>query len=204
MQSKSSFNFYQRYHTFSMSMWLWEILKVDDYLLNNKIESSPSTESPFKKGFDYLDSYFKELKDKTINQLKDSIKQLESAYEDSYKRNKNILSLLNVLYKNSKDNNIPYLSLNKCKNENDTKEVLKYYKEYYINAKDVDKEKIKVYKRINEHTDTISSLLLLNDGRIATCSDSIRIYAPSKDYHCAQVIERQSKKHQFVNWMMAL
>ena len=41
----------------------------------------------------------------------------------------------------------------------------------------------------------VKSLLLLKDGRIASCSDNnkIRIFDPSNDFHCDQVIERHSK-----------
>ena len=58
--------------------------------------------------------------------------------------------------------------------------------------------KIKVVKTITDHT--IFVLLLLNDGRVASCSDdnTIRIYVPSNDYHCDQVIKRHSKGIQSI------
>ena len=54
---------------------------------------------------------------------------------------------------------------------------------------------IEQVKTISEHTDYVNSLLHLKDGRVASCSydNTIRIYDPSKDYHCDQVIERHSK-----------
>ena len=79
-----------------------EQLKVEDYLANyckNKTLNNPKAESLLKKGNDFLESYFKELYDKKINELKESIKLLEAAYEESHKRNKNILSLLQILEK---------------------------------------------------------------------------------------------------------
>ena len=54
---------------------------------------------------------------------------------------------------------------------------------------------IKNIKTITGHTVYVNSLLHLKDGRVASCSDdnTIRIYDPSNDYHCVQVIERHSK-----------
>ena len=54
---------------------------------------------------------------------------------------------------------------------------------------------IEQVKTITDHTHYVYSLLLLKDGRVASCSDdnTIRIYDPSNDYHCDQVIERHSE-----------
>ena len=54
---------------------------------------------------------------------------------------------------------------------------------------------IKEVKTFTEHTDNVNSLLQLKDGRVASCSDdkTIRIYDPSNDYHCDQVIKRHSE-----------
>ena len=51
---------------------------------------------------------------------------------------------------------------------------------------------IEQVKTITDHTDYVISLLHLRDGRVASCSDdkTIRIYDPSNDYHCDQVIQR--------------
>ena len=54
---------------------------------------------------------------------------------------------------------------------------------------------IKSIKTITDHTSSVNSLFRLKDGRIASCSDdnTIRIYNPSYDYHCDQVIRRHSE-----------
>ena len=67
--------------------------------------------------------------------------------------------------------------------------------EYNIIIEAVKIEDIKNITIITGHTDSVNSLLLLKDGRVASCSDdkTIRIYDPSNDYHCDQVIERHSK-----------
>ena len=55
---------------------------------------------------------------------------------------------------------------------------------------------IEPVKTITEHTKWVTSLLRLKDGRVASCSDdeTIRIYDPSNDYHCDQVIKRHSQR----------
>ena len=67
--------------------------------------------------------------------------------------------------------------------------------EYNIIIEAVKIEDIKNITIISEHTDAVYSLLHLRDGRVASCSDdkTIRIYDPSNDYHCDQVIKRHSK-----------
>ena len=81
-----------------------------------------------------------------------------------------------------------------CKDEKNIDELIKYYNKYNVsrNKKELN---IENEKTITEHTSTIFSLLRLKDGRVASCSDdnTIRIYNPSNDYHCDQVIERHSK-----------
>ena len=58
-----------------------------------------------------------------------------------------------------------------------------------INIKEVN-----CIKTITEHT-SFNSLLLLKNNKIASCSadNTIRIYDPSNDYHCDQVLKRHSK-----------
>ena len=71
--------------------------------------------------------------------------------------------------------------------------MIKYYNGYNI-IESVKIEDIKNIKTITCHTDSVNSLLHLRDGRVASCSDdnTIRIYDPSNDYHCDQVIKRHS------------
>ena len=52
------------------------------------------------KGYEHLLTYFRALKDKHISQLINTINTIESSYEESYKRNKSILSFLQILINN--------------------------------------------------------------------------------------------------------
>ena len=53
-------------------------------------------------------------------------------------------------------------------------------------------DKIKCIKTISDNAFSVNFLLLLKDKRIASCAcaGTIRIYDPSNDYHCDQVIQR--------------
>ena len=53
---------------------------------------------------------------------------------------------------------------------------------------------IEQVKTITGYAGSVNSLLHLKDGRVASCSldNTIRIYDPSNDYHCDQVIKRHS------------
>ena len=52
-------------------------------------------------------------------------------------------------------------------------------------------ENIKPVKTIILHTKSVTSLIQLKDKRIASCSQdgTIRIFDPSNDYHCDEVIK---------------
>ena len=90
-----------------------------------------------------------------------------------------------------KNNIVDYcIKIYQCKDSKNIDEVIKYYKEYNINEKkEINSEEVKTTKIITENT-AVSSLLHLKDGRVASCSNdnTIRIYAPSNDYHCEQMI----------------
>ena len=124
-----------------------------------------------EKGYKFLNSDFNTYKDELINEYPKQINELESAYEESYNRNMNMLSYIQILI-------------------NNYDELIKYYNKYNI----VESVKIEDIKNITGHTDPVYSLLHLKDGRVASCSygHTIRIYDPSNDYHCDQVIKRHS------------
>ena len=82
------------------------------------------------------------------------------------------------------------IKIEQCKDNKHIDELIKYYNEYNI----VESVKIEDIKSIKTITDAVFSLLHLKDGRVASCSNdnTIRIYDPSNDYHCDQVIKRHS------------
>ena len=154
-----------------------------------------------EKGNKLLNSDFISYKNDIINEYIKQINELESAYEESYKRNMNMLSYLQTLIDNydksvEMRNNILNNRFNiyQCKDNKKIEKLIKYYNEYNIigSGKIVE---LKSIKTITEHNESIYSLLHLKDGRVASCSNdsTIRIYDLSNDYHCDKVIERHYK-----------
>ena len=46
------------------------------------------------EGYEHINTYFKTLKNEHISQMVNLINTIESAYEESYKRNKNLFIIL--------------------------------------------------------------------------------------------------------------
>ena len=151
-----------------------------------------------KKANKLLTINFKNYKNELINEYIKQINRIESAYEESYKNYMNILIFNQTLIDNfdesveMKNSILNYFKkIEQCKH---IYELLNYYNEYNI-VESVKIEDVKNIKTITEHTDFVYSLFHLKDGRLASCSGdrTIRIYVPSKDYYCEQVIRRHSK-----------
>ena len=183
-------------------------MSIKEFIKDSKIDKSKTTikddnikemTTDIKKANEHLLTYFKEFKDDHINRLISMKNQLESSYENSFNRNKNMLTFLEILIKNydgSKEmkKNILDSDINiyHCKDSDNIDEVIKYYNEYtIIGNNEINIEEVKT---ITDHSSYVTSLLLLKDGRVASCSydKTIRIYDPSNDYHCDQVIKRHS------------
>ena len=156
--------------------------------------------SLINKGYEHIRLYFNELKIIAVNQLLNQIKELESSYEESYNRNKEMLSLLQILIKNydgsqeMKSNIITNSNINiyKCVLNNRINTVIQYYNDYkIILVKEVNYKEIKEVKTIETHTKAVRGLLLLKDRRIASCSDdgTVKIYDPFNNYACDKNIK---------------
>ena len=152
-----------------------------------------------EKGNQFLNSDFNTYKDELINNYLKQINELKSAYEKSYNRNMNMLLYIQQLINNYDEsvemrncilNNC--IKIEQCKDNKNINELIKYYNKY--NIVEIESVKIEEVKTITDHTGYVNSLLHLKDGRVASCSsdDTIRIYDPSNDYHCDQVIKRHS------------
>ena len=181
--------------------------KTKDFIKDNKKDKFPiiMKDNTFKdiiidinKGDNHLLTYFKIIKKEHISRLIRLMNELESSYEESYNRNKDMLAFIQILIDHydgtiEMKNNIMDNSINisECKDSKNIDEVIKFYKEYNIIRRKMQIEEVRC---ITEHTDYINSLFLLKDGRVASCSNdnTIRIYDPFNDYHCAQVIQRHS------------
>ena len=180
--------------------------KLQNYPNNRLKEQYPKEffqlVNDINRGYEHILTYFTILKNKHVNKLLTVINELESSYEKSVNRNTLVLSFIQQLLMNYdysiemkmsiEDNTI---NVYKCDDDKGINEVIKYFNEYYINNnKQIKKDNVTLFKTITDHTDYVNSLLRLKDGRVASCSDdkTIRIYNPSNDYHCDQVLQRHS------------
>ena len=87
------------------------------------------------------------------------------------------------------------LNLYECNNSTDANIVISYFKNYSIikqKSKKINLNAFKNTKIIKGHTKSVNSLLLLKDNRIASCSSdkTLRIFNPSKNYICDELLER--------------
>ena len=123
-----------------------------------------------EKGYKFLNSDFNTYKNELINNYLKQINELESAYEESYNRNMNMLSYIQTLINNYDEsvemrncilNNC--IKIEQCKDNKNIDELIKYYNEYNI-VESVKIEDIKNIKTITDHIDSVNSLLHLKDG----------------------------------------
>ena len=133
-----------------------------------------------KIAYDHLLTYFNTLRNETINQLINLISKIKSSYELSFKRNKEqLFSFLQILIDNNdtpkETNNTIYLY--KCKKHCTFDDVVKYFTDYTIIQKKRF-EDMKNIRTIREHACSVKSLLLLKNGKVASCSldQTIKIY----------------------------
>lgn len=120
-------------------------INIEDYIHENKQYNSIS-ENAFKVisknliyGNEHLLNYFMTLKKNHISQLTSTIEEIESSYKESYRRNKNMLSFIQILIDNydgstEMKNYILDTQINiyECKDSSNSNEVIKYYKNYNI------------------------------------------------------------------------
>ena len=172
--------------------------------INENINQFSTLLNKINEGYLHLLSYFQSLKNEHINQLKYLINQIESSYEQSIQRNNSILSLLQILIYNydgssemKKSIVRNHINIYKCDNSNKPENVIKYFNQYNINKKENGSEIINDLKTINiieKHTLQVTSLLLLKNKKIASCSTdkTIRVYDPDNGYKCDEVLNRHS------------
>ena len=191
----------------------YSTMNLPDILPNLKAPSKPQNANKLfneivgdvQKGNDHLATYFKTLKDDHITKLMSRIKEIESSYEESLNRNKNMLTFLEVLIDNyDGSNEMRSNILNntviiyECKEKRNIDEVIKYYKGYNILDNMI---KIEQAKIITNHYQPVRSLLRLKDGRFASFGKdkTVRVFNPS-NYNCEQVKERHiDKENLFVS-----
>ena len=192
----------------------YSTMNLPEIISNLKAPSKPQNSNELfkeivddvQKGNDHLATYFKTLKDDHINKLMSRTKEIESSYEESFTRNKNMLTFLEVLIDNYDGSNEMRCNIlnntviiYECKEKRNIDEVIKYYKGYNILDNII---KIEQAKIITNHYQPVRSLLRLKDGRFASFGKdkTVRVFNPSNNYNCEQLIERHiDKENLFVS-----
>ena len=84
-------------------------VSIKEFIKDSKKENSKTTINDdtfkdvitrIKEANEHLLTYFKEIKDVHINRLIDLMNELKTSYEESYKRNKDMLTFLEILIDN--------------------------------------------------------------------------------------------------------
>ena len=204
IQIFNNFCFINCHCGYSISKNVKEFLNNNENSHNNKIpDIFADIDNNITEANEHLDNYFTSLKENQISQLQHKIDIIKTSYEESYTKNKNILSFLKILIDNYDDSNElkntirnnSNIQIYTCYNTKNIKDIINYYKEYSIlEISNSMLDDLKCEKTINDHTLIVNSLIKLKDNRIASCSDdkTIRIYNPSNCFCCDKVITRNS------------
>ena len=175
------------------------------------LDKASDTNKIFDKineGYKHIKNYCNELKCNMIHHLLDKINQLEYSYRIFSSMNKDILDFMQLISNNYINNHLNYylrcnymsisslngINIYKCINENKKDVIINYYKKYkLIKEFDIDIQKFQNIKTIEDDSSQIAHLLLLSDGRLASCSfySTINIYSINENnsYHCDYTID---------------
>lgn len=143
-----------------------------------------------KEGYNHINNYCYELKVSKIKELSNSINQIEYSFLSFKSLNTNILQLLESMISNYELKNHNYYLRNninklkeiyiyKCPNYNDVDGIIHYYNNYsFLHDLPVDISTFKNKSTITGHKMSVWCVMLLKDGRLASCSSdkTIKIF----------------------------
>lgn len=158
----------------------------------------------------HIRTYCYNLKKSKIKELMTEINNIEYCYQLFKSSNENLLQLIKLISDNYQNNNcnyylkinfigiqdiITYKTYTIKEDKITTDDIMNYFNNYSIfGEKDyfVDISKIHNIKTITDHCGGIYSVILLKEGRLASCSRdrSIRIF--NNDYHCDIILKHQA------------
>lgn len=168
--------------------------------------STHNINSTINQGYNHINGYCKKLKANKINSLLSTINQLEYSYQSFKSVNTDILNLIQIIVNNFHTQQYNYyfrenvnniikkykIELYKLTNDKNKDEIVNYYHNYEILFPLVNINDINNTKEIKDHTSQVASLLLLSDGRLASCSrdKTIKIFNINNNYYqCDLTIE---------------
>lgn len=191
-------------------MYLNENFNNNFHKLHKIINLSETISTDFvkdkiKEGYNFINNYCCDLKLNKIKELLNSINQIEYSFISFKSLNTNILQLLeSVIINYEMKTHDYYLRYNliklheiyiyKCKNYNDVEGIIHYFNNYsFFHDLPVDISTFKRKNTITEHKMSILCILLLNDGRLASCSmdKTIKIFN-LKNLRCDMTITGHS------------
>ena len=148
------------------------------------------------EGYNHLNNYCNELKSKKIKEYIFKLNQIEYSYNLFLSRNVDILQLMQIFITNDiednksffiRENELKNINFNLFKCNNNSKEgIINFFNQYTIinNSSIKQNENIKNTITIKENIYGVSSLFLLKDGRLVSCShELITIYNMKEKYH---------------------
>ena len=178
-------------------------------LLDNIISTNHIT-NHIKEGYNHINLYCNQLKNYKINYYINQINHLEYSYQSFRTINNNILNMIHHINNNYNNNHYNYffreninnflnkyrIKLEKCLNDN---ELINYYNNY--NILKIDINYINNIKTIDKHRNWVYSLILLQDGRLASCSGdkSINIYDMNNNYNCDITIKGHTDRVTYIS-----
>ena len=132
------------YHSTMRIKEFIKLSKVDKSQITINDDTLSNITTDIKNANKHLLTYFKEIKDEHISRTIAQMNRLESSYEESYNRNKDMLTFLEILIDNYDGSNEMKqtileneLKIYQCKDRNNINEVIKYYNEYKIIQKKI-------------------------------------------------------------------
>ena len=194
------------YYCITCKLYICEECHINNHLSHEQmslldvIPTIPLTNKLSEK-FVFINSYCNQLKINKINNHIFKINQLEHSYQWFKTINNDILTIMLIIVNNYYNNHYNYYlkkniknilsfinnNWNKCHDYTNDDIIIKYYNNYNLLKGDfVDITNINTIKTIDDHKDEVYSLLLLSDGRLASCSEdsTIKIFDIDNNYHC--------------------
>ena len=175
-----------------------ELIAVDEVLPSNFIEKA------INNGYQHINKYCDNIKNLKIEKYLKKINLLELSFQSFQKKSNDIFFLFCLIVYNYEQNsnnyylksnlmNIKELNLYKFNNDDHLQNLINYFRNYTL-LKDysfVDIKNVKVIHSIHEHSKSVTSLIRLSDGRLASSSadKTIKIYNTSNNYNCDITIQ---------------
>lgn len=176
--------------------------------ISNEVDINSISDN-IKKANAFIENEFKPIKEKLIKQLEESIKKIEDSYDKCKINNELVLSFIESLVFIYQSNCSNYILESNLKNNSDfnfstfnknisnsnlsiqIEETVNYFNSYSFIKEEVDLSKIKEMRSIDAHKLNIKSLIILSDGRMASCSHdkTIKIYN-IHTYKCEVIINK--------------